>query len=156
MTPEERAAAGRPMPSRLISTPMNANGAQPLTAHGIPQMATSNVAKALDRAMGANIIVAANKRCDINHAFCRSGRTFVIFFNNSARPGGGREVKAGFCVSGGCTQKGRRTELKKVINENTTRERLPTRPTSPRASFVSEPDSGDSYRKYVSPTHVVL
>ena len=78
VTPEDRAAADGLIPSRLISTPMKAKGAHPLTAHGIPHTATSNVAKARVRAKGAKIIVAANTRCDINHAFWRSGRYLII------------------------------------------------------------------------------
>lgn len=60
---------------RLISTPMNANGAQDDTAQGIPQIATRNVAKRTDRANGAKNMVPANSMCEIIHAVCRSGRT---------------------------------------------------------------------------------
>lgn len=144
VTPEDRAAADGLIPSRLISTPMNANGAQPLMAHGMPLMATSRVAKARDRARGAQIIVVKNKTCDINHAFCRSGRNLAILFKKAARPGGGRDVKVGFLVSGGWTQNGRRTELRNVMHEKTTSERLPTRPTSPRTSLEPSTASGAS------------
>lgn len=41
---------------------MKANGAQQLTAHGIPQIATKTVANARDRANGAITIVAANTK----------------------------------------------------------------------------------------------
>ena len=48
--------------------------------------------------------------------------------------GGGRGVKPGFSSSGDLTIHGRRTEPTNVTIENTTRERLPMRPISPRAS----------------------
>lgn len=46
----------------LISIPMNANGAHPDTAQGIPQTETKKVANFNERAMGANIIVPAKTR----------------------------------------------------------------------------------------------
>jgi hypothetical protein len=46
--------------SLLISTPMKANGAQPLIAHGMPQTATRKVANPREWASGAKIMVAAN------------------------------------------------------------------------------------------------
>lgn len=147
MVTVDRELADCGMARRLISTPIKANGAQQVTAHGIPQIATSKVAERRDRARGAKIMVAANMRCDINHAVCRSGRTLVILFRTAATPGGGRGVKVGFLLSGGRTPKGRRTELTNVIQEKMTRERLPRRPTSPRVSFDSAASLGASYRK---------
>ena len=135
------------MANLLISTPMNANGAQPLTAQGIPQMATRKVATARERANGAKIMVAANMQWEINQATCRSGRMEVILFRKAAMPGGGRGVKRVRLLSGGLTQNGRTIELMNVMEENTTRERLPTRPTSPRMSFHWGDSLGTSKRK---------
>jgi hypothetical protein len=135
---------------------MKANGAQLLTAHGIPQMATKKVATALDRANGAKIIVAANITCEISHVVCRSGRMVVIFLSSAATPGGGLGVNLGLLLSGGCTQNGNRTELMNVMEEKTTSDKLPTRPTSPSMSVGCVASFGTSYRKYVSPTQVVL
>ncbi len=156
VTPERRDACVGSIARRLISTPMNAKGAQQLTAHGMPQMATRKVATARERAKGAKIIVAANITWEISHVVCKSGRIRVIFLSKAATPGGGRGVNFGRLLSGGWTQNGRRTELINVIDEKTTSERLPTRPTSPNMSAGRSASLGTSYRKYVSPTHVVL
>lgn len=135
MVTPERVEGGTFIASLLISTPMNANGAQPLTAQGIPQTATRKVATARERAKGAKIMVAANMQWEISQAIWRSGRIEVILFRKAAMPGGGRGVKRVRLLSGGRTQKGRTIELINVIEEKTTSERLPTRPTSPRMSF---------------------
>ena len=68
MVTPERVDGGMFMASLLISTPMNENGAQPLTAQGMPQTATRKVAKARDRANGAKMRVAANMQWEISHA----------------------------------------------------------------------------------------
>lgn len=133
------------MASRLISTPMNANGAQLVTAHGMPQMPTRSVANRTDFAKGANIIVTANTMCEIIQAVCRSGRTKEIFLRKRTTPRGGRGVKRPFLFSGERTANGRTTELNSVIKEKITSDRLPKRPTLPRASFdCSAADSGAS------------
>ena len=53
-----------------------------------------------------------------------------------AMPGGGRGVKRERLLSGACTQNGRTTALKKVMDEKTTSDKLPTRPTSPSISVA--------------------
>src|SRR4051794_20494093 len=85
-------AAAPPIVSLLISTPINAKGAQPLIAHGIPHTATRKVANAREWARGAKIIVAANMICEINQAVWRSGRNAVTALRAAAMPGGGRGV----------------------------------------------------------------
>lgn len=156
VTPERRDAAEGPIASLLISTPMKEKGAQEVMAQGIPQRATRKVAKARDRASGAKIIVAANMTCEISHVIWRSGRIAVIFLSSAAIPGGGRGVNLGRLLSGGWTQKGKRTDAMNVMDEKTTRDKLPTRPTSPSMSLGCVASLGTSYRKYVSPTQVVL
>jgi hypothetical protein len=127
---------------------MNAKGAQALIAQGIPQTATRVVAKAREWANGAKIMVTANMSWEMNQAVWRSGRIAVKAFSTAAMPGGGRGVKRERLLSGDCTQKGRRTELMKVMDEKTTSERLPTRPTSPSISVDLVISSfGTSYRK---------
>src|SRR5215471_8467384 len=118
---------------------MKANGAQVVTAHGIPQRATRKVAKGRDLASGAKTIVAANIMCEIIHAICRSGRTKANFLRNRTTPGGGRGANDAFLFSGDRIPNGRTTELTNVIRENITRERLPMRPTSPRVSVDFAP-----------------
>lgn len=55
------------------------------------------------------------------------------------RKAGGRGVKGREReVSGDWTTKGRRMDAMKVMMEKTTRDREPTRPTSPRASLDAE------------------
>lgn len=132
------------MASLLISTPMKAKGAQQLMAQGIPQRATKNVAKARDRARGAKTMVAANMMCEINHVVCKSGRTLGTFFNREAIPGGGRGVNRGRLLSGGCTQNGKSTAPKRVMDEKTTSDELPTRPTSPSISLGRTASLGTS------------
>jgi hypothetical protein len=129
-------AAAPPIVSLLISTPINAKGAQPLIAHGIPHTATRKVANAREWARGAKIIVAANMICEINQAVWRSGRNAVTALRAAAMPGGGRGVNRVRLVSGGWIQNGKRTELKKVMDEKTVNDRLPTRPTSPSISVA--------------------
>ncbi|WEW59947.1 hypothetical protein PRK78_005429 [Emydomyces testavorans] len=136
--------------SRLISTPIKANGAQQVTAQGIPQMATRNVAKRTDFAK-------ANKMCEIIHAVCKSGRTNDIFLRKRTTPRGVLRANRLLLSSGGRTPNGRITELTNVINEKITSAKLPRRPTSPSVSFdFSTAEFGASYRKYVSPTQVLL
>jgi hypothetical protein len=142
---------------RLISTPMKANGAHPLTAHGIPQMETRKVANRRDRVSGAKTMVSANIMCDIIHAVCKSGRIKATLLSSRMMLRGNRGANDDFLFWGDRTPKGRTTELMKVIREKITRDTLPRRPTSPRISFeFSIADCGTSYRKYVSPTHVLL
>jgi hypothetical protein len=114
---------------------MKEKGAQHEIAQGMPQIATRKVAKRSDRAKGAKIIVQPNMTCDINQAVCKSGRKVITLLSSVAMPGGGRGLKVGLLWSGGRTQKGRSTELMKVMKEKITRERLPRRPTSPRVSL---------------------
>ena len=147
VTPERREAWEGFIARRLISTPMNAKGAQQLTAQGMPQIATRKVAKARERARGAKIIVAAKTTWEISQVVWRSGRIFMIFVSKAAMPGGGRGVNRARLVSGDWTQNGRRTELMKVMDEKTTSERLPTRPTSPSISTGRSASLGTSYRK---------
>lgn len=118
---------------RFISTPIKANGAQQLTAQGIPQVATSSVADRTERAAGANSIVKANIMCESIHAVCRSGRVKWNLLRNLIRPKGERRME-GCLVSGETTPKGRITELMNVTKENITRDMLPRRPTSPNVS----------------------
>lgn len=133
---------GFSMANLLISTPIKANGAQPEIAHGMPHMDTKKVATATDLANGANIMVAANMKCEISHAVCKSGRAVLIFLSNAARPGGGRGVKPGFRLSGLRIPKGRNTELINVMSEKITSDKLPIRPTSPNVSVDCVADSG--------------
>ena len=125
-----------PIVSLLISTPIKANGAQPLIAQGIPHTATRKVAKARECARGAKIIVAANIMWEISQAVWRSGRIAVMALRTAATFGGGRAVNRVRLVSGCMIQKGRSTELRTVMDEKTVNERLPTRPTSPSISVA--------------------
>lgn len=156
VTPEERDDWEGFMASLLISMPMKVKGAQQVTAQGMPQRATRKVATARERAKGAKIMVAANMTWEISQVVWRSGRMPITFLSSEARPGGGRGVNLGRLLSGGWTQNGRRTEPMKVMEEKTTSDKLPTRPTSPSISAGCVASLGTSYRKYVSPTQVVL
>ena len=58
---------------------------------------------------------------------------------NGPRKAGGRGVNGRLRgESGDWTTKGSRTEATKVMSEKTTRDREPTRPTSPRVSLEAE------------------
>jgi hypothetical protein len=113
----------------------------------MPQMATRKVANARERARGAKIMVAAKTMWEMSQVVWRSGRIFVILLRKAARPGGGRGVNRGRFVSGGWTQNGRSIELMNVMDEKTTSERLPTRPTSPSMSAGRAASLETSYRK---------
>lgn len=92
------------------------------------------VAKRTERTNGASIIAPANIKCENIQAVRRSGLYLFMVVTNGAILGGGRGVKPGFSSSGDLTIHGRRTEPTKVTIEKTTRERLPMRPMSPKAS----------------------
>ena len=120
---------------RLISMPMNANGAQQARAHGIPQMETMMVAICRERTKGARHIAAAKMRWLHCQAVRRSGLYLLRAEIMGVNVGGPRGVKRRRSWSGDWTTKGRMTEPRKVMMEKTTREREPTRPTSPRVSL---------------------
>jgi hypothetical protein len=125
---------------------MNANGAHPETAQGIPQTETKKVANFKDRAMGANIIVPAKTRWERSHAVCKLGLTRLKRRSNAAIRGGGRDVKFALLelLSGERTPKGRRTDDRNVTPEKITSDRLPSLPTSPSVSEELAADSGFS------------
>ena len=76
------------------------------------------------------------------HAVRRSGLRLLTAVTKGAkgpRKAGGRGVNGREReVSGDLTIKGRSIDAMKVIMENMTSEREPTRPTSPRVSFEAE------------------
>lgn len=131
--------------------PMKAKGAQQARAQGIPQMETMMVAICKERTKGAKHIAPAKIRCDHCQAVRRSGLFLFRVSIRGARVGGPRGVNLRRSWSGDWTTKGRRTEPAKVMIEKTTRERDPTRPTSPRVSLeadalVSVKDWQSAYR----------
>ena len=122
--------------------PMKAKGAQQAKAQGIPQILTMTVAICKLRTKGA-IHMALAKIMWLNcQAVKRSGLRSLSAVTNGAKgpkKAGGRGVNGREReVSGDWTTNGRRTEAIKVMIEKTTRDREPTRPTSPRASLEAE------------------
>ena len=121
---------------------MKAKGAQHARAQGIPHIDTMTVAICKLLTKGA-IHIAPAKIMWLNcQAVKRSG---LVLFNavtkgaKGPRNAGGRGVNGRLREeSGDCTTKGSRIEAMKVMSEKTTREREPTRPTSPRASLEAE------------------
>ena len=116
---------------------MKAKGAQQARAQGMPHTETRMVAMRRERTKGARHIEPANIKWLHCQAVRRSGLFLWRYAMNGGRLAGGRGVKflAGPSV-GDWTTQGRRIEAMKVMMEKTTREREPTRPTSPRASLL--------------------
>ena len=90
-----------------------------------------------DRTKGAKNIAAAKIKWLIIHAVVRSGLYSLSFVTKGAMLRGGRGVNPLFSLSGDCTTQGSRMEPAKVIMENTTSDKDPTRPMSPKASLES-------------------
>jgi len=103
----------------------------------MPQIETSIVGNRSDVTKGARAIEPAKIRCEIIQAVTRSGLNLLIVFTIGAMLGGGRGVKPGFSSSRDLTTHGSSTDPAKVMMEKTMRERLPTRPISPRVSLDS-------------------
>jgi hypothetical protein len=151
---------------------MKVNGAQHVIAHEllegqisptphkrsthIPHIATRTVAPYSEVTNGASIMDPAKMQCEIVHAVSRVGLYFSTSITIGAILAGGRGVKSGFSSSGGLTIHGSMTEPANVIVEKAIRDMLPIRPTWPRVSSASLAAAGASYRRYISPTHVVL
>ena len=120
----------------MISIPMKVNGAQQAIAQGMPQTDTMIVAMRRDLTKGAKHIAAAKIRWLHCHAVRRSGLWFWNRVTRGPKPGGGRGVNGRLLAedSGASTSQGSVTEAMNVMMENMTRDREPTRPTSPRVS----------------------
>ena len=110
-------------------------------------METMTVAIFKDRTKGAKDIAPANMRWLTIQAVNRSGLYCCRVVTKGAILLGGRGVNPRFSWSGDCTTHGRRIEPANVIIEKTTRDKDPTRPMSPRASFESATDTCFEYRK---------
>jgi len=90
-----------------------------------------------DRTKGAKDMEAAKIKWLVIHAVIRSGLYSLSFLTRGAMLCGGRGVNSLFSLPGDCTTQGSRTDPANVTIENTTRDKEPTRPTSPRASLES-------------------
>ena len=156
---------------RLISTPRKAKGAQQATDHDLccvsldfktdvmmvvaytPQQAMMIVACLKLLTKGAMTILPAKIQCAVVHAVSRLG----LYFASPVKCLGGREKPGPFSSSSGlCTKKGRRTDITNVMMEKAMRAMEPMRPTLPVRSPAALTSAGASYRRYTSPTHVVL
>ena len=104
-------------------------------------METRTVAIFKDRTKGAKDIAPANIRWLAIQAVNRSGLYSCSVVTKGAILFGGRGVNPRFSLSGDCTTHGRRIEPANVMIEKTTRDKDPTRPISPRASFESATDT---------------
>lgn len=159
-----RLEVGKLLPSLLISTPINVNGAQQASAHGlydisrsslqcvlegthIPQTATRTVAKRSDVTNGANTIDPAKMRCATVHAVNKLGLRSTTVLTMGAMLAGGLGVKSGFSSSGDLTIHGSVMEPTKVTMENTINDMLPTRPISDSGSLDCLTSGGASYRR---------
>lgn len=156
---------------RLISTPRKAKGAQQATDHDLccvnsdfmrhvirvvaytPQQAMMIVACLKLLTKGAMIILPAKIQCAVVQAVSRLG----LYFASPVKCLGGREKPGPFSSSSGlCTKNGRSTDITKVMMEKAMRAMEPMRPTFPVRSPAALTSAGASYRRYTSPTHVVL
>ena len=120
-------------------------GAHDARAQGSPHAATKKVAKRNECAKGARIIAQLKRQWPQIHAVRRSGLYLLTLLTTSARALGGRAVK--LSSSGDLMNRGRRKAPRKVTKENTTRDKLPILPISPRASLDSLTSTGASYLK---------
>lgn len=91
-----------------------------------------------DLTNGVSPIANAKIRWLYIQAVTRSGLYFAMVVTNGAIVGGGRGVNRPPSISGDFTSQGSVTEAISVMMENMTREREPTRPTSPSLSVDSE------------------
>lgn len=91
-----------------------------------------------DLTNGVSPIANAKMRWLYIQAVTRSGLYFAMVVTNGAIVGGGRGVNRPLSKSGDFTSQGRVTVAMSVIMEKMTREREPTRPTSPSLSADSE------------------
>lgn len=101
-------------------------------------MDTRTVAIWRDLTNGVSPIANAKIRWLYIQAVTRSGLYFAMVVTNGAIVGGGRGVNRPLSKSGDFTSQGSVTEAVSVMMENMTREREPTRPTSPSLSVDSE------------------
>merc|ERR1712144_140633 len=108
--------------------PMSVLGAHEANTQGTPHKVTRKVAKRKECAIGARIMALLNRRWPYIQAVRRSGLYLLTFVTTPAIAAGGRAVK--FSSSGDLTKSGIMRAPTKV-----TREKLPIRPISPRASL---------------------
>jgi hypothetical protein len=118
-----------------------------------PQQAIMIVACLRLLTKGAMTILPAKIQCAVVHAVSRLG---LYFSNPVSRFGGWVNPEPLSPSSGLCTKKGRRTDITNVMMEKAMRAIEPTRPTLPVRSPAALTSAGASYRRYTSPTHVVL
>ena len=148
-------------PILLISIPINVNGAQQESAHGLPfkistrepqavtptakthmpQIATMMLANMTDRTKGAKNMEAAKTKCDATQAVSRSGLYRPIRVRIGAMLAGGRGVNVRLSSSGGRTIHGPKTEAARETMEKIIKDKLPTRPMSPRVSLDASLDA---------------
>jgi hypothetical protein len=124
---------------RLISTPMNANGAHEANAQGMPLIPTMVVANWRLRTKGAMSIAREKMKCDTSQPVRRSGLWSCHAVRIFESAGGGRGVKGRLESSGERIAMGSRMLAVKVTSEKITREREPMRPIAPRRSLVGVP-----------------
>lgn len=101
-------------------------------------MDTRTVAMWRDLTNGVSPIANAKIRWLYIQAVTRSGLYFAMVVTSGAIVGGGRGVNRPLSKSGDFTSQGSVTEAVSVMMEKMTREREPTRPTSPSLSVDSE------------------
>ena len=104
-------------------------------------METMTVAIFKDRTKGAKDIAPANIRWLTIQAVNRSGLYSCRVVIKGAILFGGLGVNPRFSWSGDSTTHGSRMEPANVMIEKTTRDKDPTRPMSPKASFESTTDT---------------
>lgn len=124
---------GREVPRRFTSMPRYVFGAHDARAQGRPHNATRVVAKRKECANGARIMATEKRAWPHIHAVRRSGLCARRVVTIPAIAAGGRAVKPS--SSGDFMTRGRRKAPRNVTSENTTREREPIRPISPKASL---------------------
>jgi hypothetical protein len=109
------------------------------------------------RTKGAKTMELAKRQCEMVHAVSNDG---LYFSNSVTMPAifcGGRGVKElAFSSAGDFTKKGSNTDITNVMMLKAIRAIEPIRPTFPVRSPAALTSAGASYRRYTSPTHVVL